>query len=141
MVLQRMYNRDATRTFCELLVFFCPCLASNHDGSTSSLFSVRGHRMMNNLFSLVKHEDAVRIDQSVFPLPNEPVTSGRGSSPLHQDICYFPWTYDDHKIISWHEVEWTPARLRRWKTVVGRWKGVAVICGESMRPSTVGTVS
>ena len=96
---------------------------------------------MNNVFGLVKHEDVVRIDRNLLLSPSELATSSPGSSPLHQDVCYFPWTYEDHKRLSWYEIEWTPARVRRWQTVVSRWKGVAAICGQSMRPNTVGSVS
>ena len=145
-VLQRMYDRNATRTFCELVIllfcYFRQCILLPITAPTPDhLFSVRGHRTMNNLFTLVKHEDAVRIDQNLLLLPNEPATSGPGSSPPHQNVYYFPWTYEDHKRLSWYETEWTFARLKRWQTVVSRWKGVAAICGQSMRPNTVGTVS
>lgn len=96
---------------------------------------------MDNLFSLVEHEDVTRIDQRLLLLASEQGSSRPGSSPLHQDVCYFPWTYEDHNKLSWYETEWTPARLGRWKTVVSRWKGVAAICGQSMRPNTVGIVT
>jgi hypothetical protein len=79
--------------------------------------------------------------KAILSLAREPGGSGPGCSPPHQDVCYFPWTYDDHKRLSWYETEWTPARLSKWRTVVGKWKGVAAICGQSMRPSTVGIVT
>lgn len=139
-VLQRVYNGNAARDVLSVnpLFFGSTYLAPNHN---DLWFSGLGHRTMNNAFSLVEHEDAVRIDQSLLLSPNVPAKGTPGSSPPHQDVCYFPWTYEDHKRISWYEIEWTPARLRRWQTVVSRWKGVAAICGQSMRPSTVGTVS
>src|SRR5258706_5848813 len=104
------------------------------------LLSLCGHRTMDNVFSLVKHEDVIRIDQSLLRCDRELGRSRPGSSPPHQDVCYFPWTYEDHKRLSWYEREWTLARLGRWKTVVSRWKGVAAICGQSMKSNTVGIV-
>lgn len=136
---QRVYNRNATHTFCEPVIFWRRCgLLPDHN---DPWFLGRSYHAMNNAFSLVKHEDAVRIDQNLLLLPNVPAKNTPGSSPPHQDVCYFPWTYEDYKRISWYEIEWTPARLRRWQTVVSRWKGVAAICGQSMRPNIVGTVS
>jgi hypothetical protein len=139
---REVYNRHATRTFWELLVLFGQCiLLPITTPAPDPLSSVYGHRTMNSLFSLVKHESAVRIGRSPSLVPSEPATTGPGSSPPHQGVCYFPWTYEDYKKLSWYEIEWTPARLRRWQAVVSRWKGVAAICGQSMRPNTVGAVS